>query len=265
MVWVRLDDRFPEDPAVVNLSDAAFRVYVTALCYCGRNETDGAFSFKAIPGFTKPAKDELFASGLWQPAGVGQASVRNFLKYNPGKELLGARRQEAAERMRRVRANKGRTSQEPDSTPAPAPAPAPAPNPEPVPVPGKESVPRRNTHVRAPRREPSPEAVRVAEYLRDAIIEHSPDHACGLNGAHEKWAVELDRAIRRDKRSSEDLCAAVDFAHRRRDQPFWRPNIQSGKKLRAKFDILKSQAARESNSLRANPATVGAIQRWAAR
>jgi uncharacterized protein YdaU (DUF1376 family) len=90
----------------------------------------------------------------------------------------------------------------------------------------------------------SPEALEVAEYLRDAILEHSPDHDCQRNGV-EGWVVEIDRAIRINKRTPAMLKAAIDYAHRRPDKPFWRPNIQSGEKLRTKFDTLQAQAHRD--------------------
>lgn len=101
----------------------------------------------------------------------------------------------------------------------------------------------------------------MAQYLRDAILEHAPDHACGKNGVADKWARDIDLAIRRDKRTPEALKAAIDFAHRREDA-FWRPNIQSGKKLRAQFDTLQAQAARTSRRAKALPENVAAVNSW---
>lgn len=39
--FIKLDDHIDENPKVVSLSDTAFRLYVTGLCYCSRNQTDG--------------------------------------------------------------------------------------------------------------------------------------------------------------------------------------------------------------------------------
>ncbi len=39
---VRLDQGMPEKDSIIALSDAAFRLMVEAICYCGRAETDGA-------------------------------------------------------------------------------------------------------------------------------------------------------------------------------------------------------------------------------
>lgn len=39
--FVRLDHGMPENPKMVRLSDAAFRLYIEALCLCSRTESDG--------------------------------------------------------------------------------------------------------------------------------------------------------------------------------------------------------------------------------
>ena len=41
MPWVKLDDGFTDHPKIASLSDSAFRTFVTALCYCNKNLTDG--------------------------------------------------------------------------------------------------------------------------------------------------------------------------------------------------------------------------------
>ena len=40
-MWVKLDDRFTDNPKIARLSDKAFRVYVHALCYSAGALTDG--------------------------------------------------------------------------------------------------------------------------------------------------------------------------------------------------------------------------------
>lgn len=111
------------------------------------------------------------------------------------------------------------------------------------------------SRTRATRR-PSPEAVEVAEHLRDAILIESPDHRCGKNGAHLKWAIDIDRAIRIDKRTPKALMGAIDWIYRKPEGSFWRGNVASGAKLRDKFDQLAAQARRGRNQ------TAGAAQRW---
>lgn len=98
MVWVRLDDRFPEHPKVASLSNEAFRAHVEALCYCGRNGTDGLIP-KGIANRLGSA-DELRAAGLWEddPAGY---RVHGFLDYNPTAEEAAERREKRSAAGRR--------------------------------------------------------------------------------------------------------------------------------------------------------------------
>ena len=48
MSWTKLDDLFPGHPKVITLSDSAFRLHVTALCYCASQLTDGFIPSPAI-------------------------------------------------------------------------------------------------------------------------------------------------------------------------------------------------------------------------
>lgn len=87
------------------------------------------------------------------------------------------------------------------------------------------------------------DATDLATYLLEAIRSHTPDHAI-RESAQVKWARDIDLALRVDKRTPDQLRAAIDFAHRSGDT-FWRPNILSGKKLREKYDQLAMQARRQ--------------------
>lgn len=100
MVWVKLDDRFTENRKVVELSDRAFRLHVTALCYASRELTDGAVSENAalrICDGTRKAIADLIAAGLWRRAVAGGYLIHDFLKYNPtAEDVEEARRQRSA-------------------------------------------------------------------------------------------------------------------------------------------------------------------------
>jgi hypothetical protein len=122
VVWVRLDDRFPEHPKIMGLSSDAFRAHIEALCYAGRNETDGAIPHQLASRLGHA--EELLAAGLWERNGAG-FHIHDFLDYNPSAAENRTKREQAAQRMRVVRANFQRTSQEPVSTPSPSPSPSP--------------------------------------------------------------------------------------------------------------------------------------------
>lgn len=115
MTWVKLDDGFAQHPKVAGLSDRAFRGHVKALLYCGRYETDGRIPKSSLPELGVRSKEVagLEGSGLWRPEN-GSFWIHDFLHYNPSSASLRARREEAAQRMRKVRANSERTSPELD-------------------------------------------------------------------------------------------------------------------------------------------------------
>jgi hypothetical protein len=112
MSWIRLTDTFPEDDKVDGLSDRAFRMFVTGLCYCGRNLTDGYLTTKAIStvaassGVPKRSistvVSELETVGLWHRYAHGYWTPK-YLDYNPSAEQVRADRAKAKSRMQRIR------------------------------------------------------------------------------------------------------------------------------------------------------------------
>ena len=72
-MWTKLSDDFGEVPPVINLSDAAYRLYVQGLIFCNGHLTDGVISYAAasrLTGrFTKRLVAELTAAHLWTREG----------------------------------------------------------------------------------------------------------------------------------------------------------------------------------------------------
>ena len=60
----------------------------------------------------------------------------------------------------------------------------------------------------------------------------------------QKWAIEIDRMKRIDKRSEEDIVNALDYAI---TDSFWQTNIRSAKKFREKFETLIVQSRKNRN------------------
>jgi hypothetical protein len=106
MTWLRLDDGFPDHPKVGGLSDKAFRLHVSALCYSARHLTDGFIPADRPPLLVhrlKPAViDELVRRGAWEPA-VDGWRLHDFLDFNPSAAKVKEDRQAAADRMARSR------------------------------------------------------------------------------------------------------------------------------------------------------------------
>lgn len=83
MPYANFDDNFPDHPKVLRLSDQAFRLFVTSVCFCARTQSDGALPREVIGrlGATKKLIDELVAAGMWDRAG-GDYRVHDYLDWN---------------------------------------------------------------------------------------------------------------------------------------------------------------------------------------
>lgn len=110
MPWVRVDDRFPSHRKVAPLSDRAFRLYVSALCWCSENLTEGVIldaqlKFVArVRNMTATAR-ELEAADLWERIDGGWL-VHDFLEYNPDRRRVEADRAANAARQQAHRDRK---------------------------------------------------------------------------------------------------------------------------------------------------------------
>lgn len=111
MPWVKLDDRFPSHRKIALLSDRAFRLHVSAMCWCAENLTDGHIGDRElalvanIRGIKATAK-LLEEAGLWDRVDDGWV-VHDYLDYNPSRDQVLAERKKNAERQERFRQRKG--------------------------------------------------------------------------------------------------------------------------------------------------------------
>lgn len=114
-MWVKLDDQMPNDPEVDGLSDGAFRLYVTAICYCQAELTDGYITTaklrRIVPNY-KPAYLRELSKLSDHPDGPLLAPVdegymiRNFTKYNQTRDHWRRKRAADAARMAEWREKK---------------------------------------------------------------------------------------------------------------------------------------------------------------
>ncbi|GAA6478034.1 MAG: DUF4373 domain-containing protein [Clostridium sp.] len=83
------------------------------------------------------------------------------------------------------------------------------------------------------------EAVCIDRLIK-SILEQLPNAKVpGTNAERQKWAMEIERMQRLDKRSREQIKQALDYAIK---SPFWRSNIRSAGKFREKFETLYLQS-----------------------
>lgn len=111
MPWVKLDDRFPSHRKVALLSDRAFRLYVSALCWSSENLTEGHIAHRELPLVAarlrgaQSAAGELEAAQLWDRTEDGW-NIHDFLEYNPDRARVQADREANAARQKAWRERK---------------------------------------------------------------------------------------------------------------------------------------------------------------
>lgn len=103
MTWARFDDRYPWHRKVRTLTDAAFRMDVSAVCWCSENLTDGVIEAEyltLVSDVRNPKKvaAELVRAGRWHDANhvcemcpvipPGAHIVHDYLDYNPTREKV---------------------------------------------------------------------------------------------------------------------------------------------------------------------------------
>lgn len=97
--WIKLDAGFPEHPKVPGISDVAFRLHVSAMCWCNRHLTDGTVPVSVlktlVPSYDGPIEEvalSLVNAGLWEieePAErVTFFKIHDYLDYQRSRETV---------------------------------------------------------------------------------------------------------------------------------------------------------------------------------
>lgn len=96
MPWANLDDQFPKHPKVLPLTDAAFRLHVSGICYAAQYLTDGLVEAAVVPllvpRYRPRTLEELLARGLWlQHDAIYE--IHDYLEWNRSREQVEAERE----------------------------------------------------------------------------------------------------------------------------------------------------------------------------
>ena len=100
-MWLRLDDGFPEHPKVIGLTDAAFRLEVSAICYAHRALTDGHVPEVWVPHRLARAVPSLVDARLWVPGPEGGWLLNDYLAHQLSRADVEARRKALSEAGKR--------------------------------------------------------------------------------------------------------------------------------------------------------------------
>lgn len=110
MPWARLDDMLPVHPKIRALSDSAFRLYISAICWSSLHRTDGYVAFNQLRFVSDVRRaqscvEQLVQAGLWEAADGGWR-IHDYLEYQPSAEKVQQERE--AKRRRQERWRTGR-------------------------------------------------------------------------------------------------------------------------------------------------------------
>lgn len=142
MTWVKLDDRFFDNPKIAAISDAGQLAVLKAFTYCARALTDGYIPLKKAKEYASPKVVKELVPGLWEPC-EGGFRVHDYLAYNPTRAEVLKQRQEVGEARSKAgskgAAKRWQTNSKTDGKSiAPFPTPDPvsrSPIPDPIPTP----------------------------------------------------------------------------------------------------------------------------------
>lgn len=89
MSWFRIEHKLPSHGKVAPISDAAFRLHITAGCWCAEHMTDGHVPAAMPEAMTKAPRGkalagvlaELLKAGLWERTEDGYL-IHDYLAYN---------------------------------------------------------------------------------------------------------------------------------------------------------------------------------------
>lgn len=110
MTWAKFDDRFPFHRKVRPLTDAAFRLHVSAICWSCEHLTDGRVlsdELALCSDVRKPtaAVAELVRRGMWHELPDGWA-IHDFLLYNEPRQKVQDQREKEVKRKQAWRDKK---------------------------------------------------------------------------------------------------------------------------------------------------------------
>lgn len=107
MPYLNLDDGFTEHRKIDALSDGAFRLHTSGLCYCARELTDGFVIDnrvpRLIPKYRPTFLAELTDAAMWLPS-PGGYQIHDYLEWNKSREWWEAKREKDAKRLAEWRA-----------------------------------------------------------------------------------------------------------------------------------------------------------------
>lgn len=241
--YIRVHDGMADHPKIDALSDRAFRLLIESWCWCSRHLTDGRIPEPTWAKRGTPAtRRELETAGLVEVAPDGTRIMHDYLEHQRSADEVAAmreQRREAGRKGGRAKATRLANAKRPAKQVAKQTS--------------SKSVASTETDTEVPSNEGTspasrPDVDRVCDHLASRIESNGSNRPAIGKGWLDAARLMLDN----DGRTEQQIHAAIDWCQ---DSEFWRGNILSMSKLRAKFDTLRLQAQREGNVRLLRPET----------
>lgn len=222
--YIRLHVRFPSHPKNAELTDAAFRVQVTALCYSQEHLTDGFVPENIARGWSRKGVRELVAKVRWAKVDGGYL-IHDFLEWNDSRGEVEGKSQKKS--MAGAMGAATRWHGKPDSN---GDGGSHREHDGAIALVGGSKSPTTPQGAR-------PEIERLCTRLADLIEANGVKRPTISAGWRDAARLMLDR----DGRSEAEVDAVVAWAQA---DEFWRANVLSMGAVRKQFDRLTLQMRR---------------------
>lgn len=224
MTWIRIDDNLPDHPKLIGLSDSAFRLYISSLCYSSRYLCDGVIlRVVALRLGSEADFIQLVTADLMYEFADGWI-IDNYDEYQSTKaevEVIKARNRERTQKWReKHKGNNNVTSNQQKSN-------------------SEVTDPHTPIHTPIVIVKQNPIYEQLAQRLAMRIEANGSKPPTVTEG----WITDIRLTIEKDGRTPEQVSYIIDWCQ---NDSFWRSNILSPSKLRTKFDQLRLNADKEN-------------------
>lgn len=219
MSWVKINYNIAGNAKIAGIPDSAFRLYIYAICWSASQLTDGFIPSSILHQLgvkSASTRAQLLVNAKLFDEVTDGYLVHDYLAHQTTKAQV-----ERAKEANRKRVEKHRSNAISNA-----------------PVMELEEKRIRREVEKNLVQENNPAYEELANYLA---------HSISANGSKEptitaKWIEDMRLMVERDGRTPEQVRAAIDWCQR---DAFWRSNILSPGKLRAKYDQLRLRAVAE--------------------
>jgi hypothetical protein len=217
MSWVKIDYNIAANAKIAGLPDSAFRLYIYSICWSASQLTDGFIPSSILHRLgVKSASTRaqlLVNSGLFEVVTDGYL-IHDYLYHQSTKAQVEKAKEANRERVKKHRSNAISNA----------------------PVMELEEKRREVDKKRKELSTTNPAYKELANYLAERIQSNGSKKPTVTKA----WIDDMRLLVERDGRTPEQVYAAIDWCQQ---DAFWRSNILSPGKLRAKYDQLRLRAS----------------------